>query len=116
MHIVVETWTPNLRFLQSPSEARAEVLHGVRTGIQQMAAAGIVPLGWGSIEPSHDHPSGYDWFAVWQLPAAELVEIFLGGVAASGWYEWFDQINIVGELRNPDSVLDEHLRLERAVL
>lgn len=111
MHVVFELWNAKPAFLEAPASVREEIIAGVRSGVEQMAAVGIRALGWGRVAPSGDHPSGYDWFAVWEIPSPELVDAFFAGVAASGWYDWFEQVNVTGELRAVDAVLDEHLAL-----
>lgn len=115
MHLVVELWKPTPAFLAAPSAVREEIIAGVRGGIEQMAAAGIHTLGWGRVTPSEDHPPGYDWFSVWEIPSPELVDAFFAGVAASGWYDWFEQVNIAGELESAAAVLEDHLALTAEV-
>lgn len=111
MYIAFEIWNAKPAFLAASPEEREQIFAGVREGIAQMAAAGITPLGWGRIDPSEDHPSGYDWFAAWTIHSAELVEAFFAGVAAAGWYDWFEQINVSGELRPVAEVIDAHVAL-----
>ncbi|TDC13427.1 hypothetical protein E1265_28035 [Streptomyces sp. 8K308] len=111
MHIVVEIWTPKPAFLDTPPDIREQIVGSVQEGVSQMAAVGITTLGWGRIAPTEDHPSGHDWFAVWQIPTAELVDTFFAGITESGWYEWFDQINVSGQLETVEDVLKSHLSL-----
>jgi hypothetical protein len=44
-----------------------------------------------------------------------VADVFLAGVESSGWYTYFEQSNVVGELRPADAVLAEHLALEAEV-
>lgn len=111
MQIVFELWNAKPAFLDAPATVREEIIGGVRGGIEQMAGMGIRTLGWGRVAPSSDHPSGYDWFAVWEIPSPQLVDAFFSGVAASGWYDWFEQVNVSGELESVDVVLQAHLAL-----
>jgi hypothetical protein len=73
-----------------------------------------VTLGWGRVEPAAQSAS-YEWFAVWQAPSREVADVFLAGVESSGWYTYFEQSNVVGELRPADAVIAEHLALEAEV-
>jgi len=45
------------------------------------------------------------------MPSAEHSEIFLGAVAASGWYDWFEQINLRAELIAPKDAMAAHVEL-----
>ena len=110
MYVVVEAWTPNYKFLSLPTATRVEIFDGVKEGITKLAEAGIHSLGWGLLEEVA-HGSAHQWLAVWTMPSAEYSEIFLGAVAASGWYDWFDQTNLRTELVAPDEAMAAHLKL-----
>lgn len=111
MYVVIETWTPRAEFLAATPETRERVFDSVREGMAQFTALGIDTLGWGRIDAGADRSGGYDWFAVWTMPSAELAAAFLQGVEAAGWYEWFDQTNVTGELASVDSAIAAHLAL-----
>lgn len=113
MDLVVELWTPKPAFLAASPEVRKRIAAGVRAGVAEMAAGGIRSLGWGRIGATAEHPSGHDWFAVWETPSAEAARAFFDGVAASGWYEWFDQVNASGTALSVDDALDAHVALPR---
>ncbi len=49
---------------------------------------------------------------MWQAPNAELAGAFLQGVERSGWYTWFEQVNVLGALRPVDAIAAEHLALK----
>jgi hypothetical protein len=110
MYVVVEAWTPNQEFLSLPAAAREEIFDGVREGISKLAEAGIQSLGWGHLDEVA-HGSAHQWLAVWTMPSAEHSEIFLGAVAASGWYAWFEQTNLRAELIEPEDAMAAHLKL-----
>lgn len=112
MYVVVETWTAKPEFLAAPVKTKEELFAGIKAAMAEMAQAGIVTLGWGSVDRSADHSADYDWFAVWQAPNAELAGAFLQGVERSGWYTWFEQVNVLGELRPVDAIAAEHLALK----
>ena len=114
MYVVVETWRAKREFLAAPIEFREELFARIKAAMAEMAQAGIVTLGWGSVDRSADHSTDYDWFAVWQAPNAELAAAFLQGVERSGWYTWFEQVNVLGEVRTVDAIAAEHLALEGA--
>lgn len=111
MYVVVEMWTPKQSFLHLPSEKKAELFDGIKSAMQGMAGVGIVTLGWGAVDSHAPFSTGHEWFAVWQAPTKELSAAFLAGVQSAGWYDYFEQVNVVGELRSVDDVAAEHLEL-----
>jgi hypothetical protein len=114
MYVVVETWTPKPAFFAADEKARNDLFAGIQEAMKQLADIGFVTLGWGRVEPAAQSAS-YEWFAVWQAPSREVADVFLAGVESSGWYTYFEQSNVVGELRPAEAVLAEHLALEAEV-
>jgi hypothetical protein len=112
MYVVVETWTAKQEFLAAPLKTKQELFAEIKAAMAEMAQVGIITLGWGSVDRSAGHSADYDWFAVWQAPNAELANAFLQGVERSGWYNWFEQVNVLGELRTVDAVAAEHIALQ----
>ncbi|MEV0406029.1 DUF6616 family protein [Actinoallomurus sp. NPDC050550] len=114
MYVVVETWTPKPAFFAADEETRNNLFAGIQEAMKQLAEIGVVTLGWGRVEPAA-HSASHEWFAVWQAPSRDLADGFLGGVESSGWYTYFEQSNVVGELRSVEAVAAEHLALEAEV-
>ena len=114
MYIVVETWTPKQSWLDLEEEGKRAFFDGIRDAMRQMSGAGIETLGWGRVDSTADRSTSYDWFAIWQAPTAELAAMFLDGVARSGWYDLFEQTNVVGELGSVDRAVDGHLEMARS--
>ncbi|MFD3309561.1 DUF6616 family protein [Streptomyces sp. NPDC058656] len=110
MYVVVETWTPKPAFFAAGEKALNDLFTGIQEAMKQLADIGFVTLGWGRLEPAAQ-PSSYEWFAVWQAPSREVADVFLAGVESSGWYDYFEQTNLVGELRPAETVIAEHLAL-----
>lgn len=111
MHVVVETWTPRPAFLATSPQTREAFFEGLNAGMAEMAAKGIESLGWGTVEPSKENGTEHSWFAVWRMPDAATADAFLAAVAASGWYDYFEQTNVRGELRSAGDVIAEHVAL-----
>lgn len=111
MYVVVEAWTPKPAFLTAPPTQRADFFAALDAGIAALGSTGVEPLGWGRTDPSGEHGSEHDWFAVWQVRDAAAADTFLAGVLASGWYDYFEQTNLRGELRPVADVVREHIGL-----
>jgi hypothetical protein len=111
MYVPVETWTPKPAFFAAHGQTRKNLFAGIQGAIKRRAEIGVITLGWGRVEPAA-HSTSYERFAVWQAPSRELADGFLGGVESSGWYTYFEQSNVVGELRSVNAVVAEHLAPE----
>ncbi len=109
MHVFIETWTPNERWAALPEPDRRAFMDGIRGAISDMAAGGIATLGWGTVDDDTPHRLDHTYVAIWQAPTAEAIRALEDGVQSSGWYEFFDQVNVRSELRSADDVMDEHI-------
>ncbi|MEM9711622.1 MAG: DUF6616 family protein [Actinomycetota bacterium] len=109
MYLFIETWTPNDRWDALPPADRSAFMDGVRGAISEMAAGGITTLGWGTVDDDTPHRTDHTHVAVWQAPSVEALQSLEAGVQASGWYDYFDQVNVRTELRPADEVMDEHV-------
>jgi len=67
-------------------------------------------LGWGRVEPD-GHAGPGTWFAIWEPPDGAASRSFLSEVAGSGWYDYFEQTNVVGKLIWIPEAVDQHLAL-----
>lgn len=113
MYVVVESWRAKPEFLALEPAQREALFDEVKKAMGEMAAGGIETLGWGNVDGTDEpHGSGHDWFAVWTMPNAAAGQAFLAGVKASGWYDWFEQTNVVGELRPAQDIMAEHVTAE----
>lgn len=111
MHVVIETWTPKNTWLAVDEETRRRFFEGVREAMGEMSKAGIETLGWGRVDQTADRSSSHEWFAVWRTPNPTMSAAFLDGVDRSGWYEYFEQVNVVGELVPAENAIDMHVAM-----
>jgi haloalkane dehalogenase len=86
-------------------------LAGALVGLQ---AQGVEVLGYGVNDPDTDHRAPYDFFSVYRVPDAQIQRLFEAGIAASGWYNYFDQVNISGAALTPAGTLMKNVLLEPA--
>jgi hypothetical protein len=107
----IELWRPKPAWRELPREQRQAYLAEVEAGAAALEGTGIELVGWGTIEPEPDPAtaSGFTWYAIWRATDAAEVQRFRDIVAESGWYGYFEQANVAGELRDPSAVLAEHV-------
>ncbi len=94
-------------------EAFVGTLSGALAGLQ---AQGVEVLAYGVNEPDTAHRAPYDFFCVYRVPDIRLQRLFEAGIADSGWYRYFEQINISGAASTPAGTLMKNVLLEPARL
>src|SRR5438067_9599004 len=61
---------------------------------------------WGINEAFTFIRGEYDYFAVWTFPNMETAQNFEKLVEGAGWYNYFDQVNVMGNAGSPQDVID----------
>lgn len=64
-------------------------------------------------DPATDQRAPYDFFCVYQVPSAGLQREFEAGINASGWYDYFEQVNLSGAAFTPAGTFAKNILLER---
>ncbi|WAJ42534.1 haloalkane dehalogenase [Mycobacterium sp. Aquia_216] len=86
-------------------------LAGALVGLQ---AQGVEVLGYGVNDLDTDRRAAYDFFSVYRVPDVQIQRLFEAGIAASGWYDYFDQINVSGAALTPAGALMKNVLLQPA--
>jgi hypothetical protein len=110
MHTVIEQWTPKQAFLDATDEERGALFAKVGASLTGLEEIGARCIGASSAQAA-PRASDHTWFAVWEMPDAAAVDSFFEVVEASGWFDYFDQANTVGELTPIADVLGQHMAL-----
>ncbi len=104
MHVFIEIWNAKPAWLSLSGDER-----GAFMGKIGAAMAGIEtkfqPVGWGVADKAFPHAAGEAYFAVWTTETLDAVAEFNTILTENGWYDLFDQKNIVGEAGPPDPVI-----------
>lgn len=111
MHTFIELWKPRPAWLALGADERQAYLDKVGPAIGQLLAAGVEIVGWGRIddEPDGHTGTGHRWVAVWRMPSENEVALLRNLVAEAGWYDFFEQVNVVSELGDPEAALRDHV-------
>jgi hypothetical protein len=104
VHLYIELFKAKDAWLQLSPEQRGAYVQQVGSTMQGVLDAGAELVGGGAAEPSTSHHAGYDFFAVWKLPDADVVRAFEDGIERDNWYDYFEQVNASGELADFESV------------
>jgi hypothetical protein len=97
MSVFIELWRARDSWIELSPEQRGEWMQSVGPSIQAMLEAGVVYVGGGRTEGGGHRDSSYDFFAVWTASDENVRKAFEGTVESSGWYDYFEQVNVTGE-------------------
>lgn len=92
-HYLVELYTPNAAWLALPHSARDAFLATIGGGMAALADAGIEVLALGEVDPATALASGHRFVGIWRFNDAAGRDALLAGIAARGWYDYFDHVN-----------------------
>jgi hypothetical protein len=108
MYIFVECWRSRPEWMALTVEARAAYMAELGKGIAELLKSGAEIITWSINEPDTDQRSPYDYLAVWKFPTREHAMEFEKIVRQSGWYNYFDQVNLRGSISTPNHSI-EHM-------
>lgn len=66
-------------------------------------------------DPAIDHQAPYDFFYLYLVPEVGLQRSFEARIAASGWYEYFNRVNLSGVALTPVGTLTKNILLHPAL-
>jgi hypothetical protein len=98
MHFYIELFKAKDASLELSPEQRGAYVQQVGSSMQGVLDAGAELVGSGAADPGTSHRAGFDFFAVWRLPDADVVQAFEQGIERDNWYDYFEQVNASGEL------------------
>lgn len=108
MYLYVLLLNPRPEWLALPREERAAYFSRVNPPVEKLIKQnGLELLGYGLNEEETPHRADYRYFIVWRLPSQELVPLLEQTIQASGWYDYFDQINARSEVLTAKDALDD---------
>lgn len=76
---------------------------------------GVEVVAYGVNDLDTDRRAPYDFFCVYRVPDVRLQRVFEAQIAGSGWYRYFEQVNISGAALSPAGTLMKNVILQPAV-
>ncbi len=107
----IELWKAKQAWKDLSKEERGNYLAALGPAIQQLLESGVQILSWGSNETSTFNKADYDYFAVWTFPGLESTQSFEKMVEGAGWYNFFDQVNVMGRVSSPQEVMGKMIEM-----
>lgn len=113
--IFVEMYNYKQNWIDLTVPEREAFIGTVASALGELQTAGVEVLGYAVNDPATDHRAPYDFFCVYPVPDVGTQRTFEAGIAASGWYEYFDQVNLSGAARTPAGTLMKNVLLQPAL-
>ena len=107
----IELWKAKKTWTDLSKEERSNYLAALGPAIEQLISSGTEIISWGSNAPSTFNKAEYDYFAVWSFPDADAAVNFEKLVEGAGWYNYFDQVNLMGNKQTPEQVMGKMIDL-----
>lgn len=96
-YYLAELYTPRPAWLALDANARQQYLAAVATGMAGLSALGIEAITLGATDAGLPYAPTQTFFALWKCPEKPALDALVGGIAASGWHDYFETVNAGGE-------------------
>ena len=113
--IFVEMYNYKQKWIKLSTPERRTFVETLGRALAELEAQGVEVLTYAVNDPDTDHRAPYDFFCVYRVPEVGLQRMFEDGIAASGWYDYFDQVNLSGAARTPAGTLMKNVLLQPAM-
>ncbi|MEL6717341.1 MAG: DUF6616 family protein [Bacteroidota bacterium] len=107
----IELWNAKPAWLALSAEERGNYMAQIGPHIQGLIDKGTKILTWSKNDEATDKRSNYDYFAIWSFPDQETANGFQQLVEGAGWYNYFEQVNAMGEADSVESIIGALVQL-----
>ncbi|MEL6592227.1 MAG: DUF6616 family protein [Bacteroidota bacterium] len=107
----IEIWNATPAWHALSTEERADYMGQVGSHIQNLLDQGVKVLTWSNNDSATSHKAAYDYFAIWSFPTQELADGFQQLVEGAGWYNYFEQVNLMGKEDTAQGVIGQLIQL-----
>lgn len=112
MYLFVECWKARQEWLDLKMEDRVSYMTELGKGIQSLVEASVEIVSWSMNDPEISKRSKFDYFAIWKFPTKEFAQQFEKIIEQSGWYAYFDQVNLGGVAGTPEASVGHMINLK----
>ena len=111
MYLYVELWKPRPEWNDLPREQRQEFLNQFVHGVKRMQKLDVELVGFSLCDEETPHNSEFRYIAVWKMPNLGHVHMLEKAVKKEGWANFFEIINVRGNLVSIDAVMKDMVRI-----
>lgn len=107
MKMYIELWKATQAWIDLSKDERGNYMSQLGPAIQQLVESGVEIINWGAIDSTTYNKVDYDFFAVWKFPSQDAAESFEKLVEGAGWYNYFEQVNAMGNPVTAEEVIGQ---------
>jgi hypothetical protein len=111
--LFIELYNYKSAWTDCPETERAGFAEKIAEAVNGLTSAGVDVIAYGMNAVETDRRAPYDFFCVYRVPNAAFQREFERQIAASGWYNYFDQVNVSGDARGFKEALTANARMDR---
>ncbi len=96
-HYLAELYSPKQAWLNLTAAERQQFLEKVGAAMPALASLGVEAISLGQINKEKLHSSEHQFYAIWRCADDQALNALVGGIAQSGWHDYFETINAGGK-------------------
>ena len=113
--VFIELYNYRPAWAKCPESERTDFAKKVVEAVKGLKSAGVDVVAYGMNSPKTDRRAPYDFFCIYRVPNAEFQREFERQIAASGWYDYFEQVNVSGDAKDFEAMLLGNAKMVRPV-
>ena len=110
---LVELYNYGPAWAKRSENERTDFVNTVIEAVNRSKSAGVEVIAYGKNSLETHRRAPYDFFCVYRVPSAEFQREFERQITASGWYDYFEQVNIGGPAEDFAAALRGNAKIAR---
>lgn len=107
----IEFWKAKDAWLNLPKQERIDYVSKIGPAIEDLMSKGVQIDAWGVNDNQSLHKADFDFYGITKFPNQEILTGFENMLDGSGWYDYFEQVNVSGEGVTPQDVIGKMIAL-----
>jgi len=113
--VFIELYNYGPAWAKCSESERTDFAKKVIEAVKGLKSAGVDVVAYGMNSPKTDRRAPYDFFCIYRVPNSEFQREFERQIAASGLYDYFEQVNVSGDAKDFEAVLLGNAKMVRPV-
>lgn len=111
LYLYIELWKARPEWFVLSQQEREEFLSQAQHSIQGVTNAVGVEIVFGFNDSETFNRADYRYVAVWKMPDKGLARQLEEAVEQSGWHQYFEQVNVGGQMSAPETIFSDMIKL-----
>ncbi|MFE8585861.1 DUF6616 family protein [Sphingomonas sp. NCPPB 2930] len=95
-HHLTELYSPKPAWLALDQLDRQRFFEKIGAGMAALSVISVEAIAFSEAEAAVVHAPSHRFFALWRAPDASAIEALVHSIAASGWHDYFETVNVTG--------------------